>query len=79
VTEEQPVKKSVTYVLPPPEVFDEVARAVCETLSAHDERFSREEVASGLSNFLSVVARIHVKHLNMLTPSDASTLLDTEK
>ncbi len=72
------LKKRVEYVPPAPEVIDQVARDVCRKLAISDPSFDQPDVVYGLASFLSAVAKIHARHLNMLRCRAEVDSLDSE-
>ena len=71
-------KTNITYVPPNPEVLEEVARGVCETMAESDPSFKRSDVVYGFAAFLNVMARMRANHLNTLKNGDELTRLDTD-
>ena len=56
-------KPKTEYVPPDEQVFEQLARRFCETLSERGDSFSSSEVVEGLAEFLAVVARLTAKSL----------------
>lgn len=78
MTEQSTIKMNVTYVPPAPDVLEQVARGVCESMAESDPSFEQPEVVYGFASFLNVMARIYANRLNALKNSDPVTLVDTD-
>jgi hypothetical protein len=66
----------VEYIVPAPEVLEQVARGVCQKLAESNPSFNQTDVVYGFAAFLSVVARMHANHLNKLKHRVSSGSLD---
>ena len=62
-------KPKTEYVPPDEQVFEQLAKRFCETVSERGDSFSSSEVVQGLAEFLTVVARLTAKSLTDKQPS----------
>lgn len=66
--EKPPQQKLVIWIPPDDRVIEKFARDVCERLGSE---YSKSEIRDGFAQFIKLVCRIKVKHLNKAAEVEA--------